>query len=460
MASPSAPDQPDRESAVVSMPSDAQSGQDGADRPPEISPETTAESLTPAKASELLIQRFGGIRPMANKLEVPFTTVQGWKKRGAIPAARVDALRAAARRHGIKLEDSELSAVARFDDGPSDASQAVPPPAPVPPPTATALPTPAAANPIPISEPEPEAEPVFTRTPTPVEPSLPSPLLPMAGESPMASGAARLSLASAVIALLAAGVAVIEPSSSPSSGPSAATDSRLAALESALLSDSRRQEAQISTVKGQIAAFDGRLSVLERDFPAVQRRVLEEGLRSPVLADLLAATQLRNQLETTGPFVNELAAFRMTAFDDLPLKQALDQIANRGKSGIPTQAWLIGRFSVVSANIIRAAAWNHPGQYVTDFFLDTLSDWAPPLYRLTGAPDGSTPRAITERAQAWMAAGDFSRAVEQLGDLTDKPAETAVAWLSEARARVIADHARELLDKHMTALAEHNLVRP
>ena len=442
MASPSASEQPDRELAAVSMSSDARSSQGGADQTPEVDPGTSVESLTPAQASELLIQRFGGIRPMANKLEVPFTTVQGWKKRGAIPAARIDALRAAARRHGIKLEDAELNAVARFDDGPSDAPQvAAPDPASVP-----ATP---AADPVPLLEPEP----VSIQTPAPVEPSLPSSLLPVASESPMASGAARLSFASAVIALLAAGVAVIEPSSSPSSGPSTAIDSRLTALESAILSDSRRQETQIAAIKGQISTFDGRLSALERDFPAVQRRVLEEGLRSPVLADLLAATQLRNQLETAGPFVNELAAFRMTAFDDPPLKQALDQIANRGKSGIPTQAWLIGRFSAVSANIIRAAAWNHPGQRVTDFFLDTLSDWAPPLYRLTGAPEGSTPRA-------WMAAGDFSRAVEQLGDLTDKPAETAVAWLSEARARVIADHAQELLDKHMTALAEQNLVRP
>ena len=53
-----------------------------------------------------------------------------------------------------------------------------------------------------------------------------------------------------------------------------------------------------------------------------------------------------------------------------------------------------------------------------------------------------------------MAAGDFSRAVELLGELADKPAEAAMAWLAEARARVIADHARDLLGKHIQALAE------
>lgn len=43
-----------------------------------------------------VIEAFGGIRPMAAKLGIAATTVQGWKKRGAIPEARqADILRAA-----------------------------------------------------------------------------------------------------------------------------------------------------------------------------------------------------------------------------------------------------------------------------------------------------------------------------------------------------------------------------
>ncbi len=37
-----------------------------------------------------IIERFGGIRPMATKLGVPVTTVQGWKQRNAIPMNRRD----------------------------------------------------------------------------------------------------------------------------------------------------------------------------------------------------------------------------------------------------------------------------------------------------------------------------------------------------------------------------------
>jgi len=499
------------------------------------------EGLTPARASEQLIQRFGGIRPMANKLEVPFTTVQGWKKRGAIPAARLNDLRAAAQRHGIALEEAELEAVARSDerhpDGPRVTAPARPGPEPseapvseplapelsasvgpvpvgeppVPPPEPDRVPpfeVPVEPAPAPLPAPDPTPDPTPAPIPDPVSvpgseailprsapaavtegvpavrpqpvsnPDRPVPPPVAAGSPPVVSGAARLSLAGAAIALVAAAVTILWPAppQSVATAPAAATDHRLSTLEGTLSRLALQQDSQTAAIEKQIGTLDARISlsasqqnadalaarlaILEQSLPALQRQVSSQGLGSPALADLLAATQLRNQLETANPFVTELAAFRLTAFTDPSLKQALDQIANRGKAGIPTQAWLVGRFSVVAANIVRAAAWDHPGQRVTDLLLDLLSDWAPPLYRLTGVPEGSTPRAITERAQAWMATGDFSRAVEQLGELTDKPAETAVAWLAEARARVIADHARELLGKYMLALAEPGTTQP
>ena len=56
------------------------------------------------KASEI-IDRFGGIRPMASKTGIPVTTIQGWKQRDAIPATRREELIAAANQHGIMLGD-------------------------------------------------------------------------------------------------------------------------------------------------------------------------------------------------------------------------------------------------------------------------------------------------------------------------------------------------------------------
>lgn len=53
-------------------------------------------------ASEV-IERFGGIRPMATKIGVAVTTVQGWKKRDAIPGNRYDSIMAAATEHSVDL---------------------------------------------------------------------------------------------------------------------------------------------------------------------------------------------------------------------------------------------------------------------------------------------------------------------------------------------------------------------
>jgi len=60
--------------------------------------------------AERIIARFGGIRPMAHKLNVPVTTVQGWKKRGAIPESRHDDIRSAAAVHGVDIDPDELAA--------------------------------------------------------------------------------------------------------------------------------------------------------------------------------------------------------------------------------------------------------------------------------------------------------------------------------------------------------------
>jgi hypothetical protein len=53
----------------------------------------------------VVIEAFGGIRPMAKKIDVAVTTVQGWKKRNVIPATRRDQILEAAQEHDIDLGD-------------------------------------------------------------------------------------------------------------------------------------------------------------------------------------------------------------------------------------------------------------------------------------------------------------------------------------------------------------------
>ncbi len=62
-----------------------------------------------------IIAAFGGIRPMATRLEVPVSTVQGWKQRDTIPAGRMAAVRAAAEAADIDLSGSAGATPAVID---------------------------------------------------------------------------------------------------------------------------------------------------------------------------------------------------------------------------------------------------------------------------------------------------------------------------------------------------------
>lgn len=55
--------------------------------------------------AEKVIERFGGIRPMSSKIDVPVTTIQGWKKRNIIPGTRRADIEKAASDLNIDLSD-------------------------------------------------------------------------------------------------------------------------------------------------------------------------------------------------------------------------------------------------------------------------------------------------------------------------------------------------------------------
>ncbi|NYZ14666.1 hypothetical protein HL658_19125 [Azospirillum sp. RWY-5-1] len=101
-------------------------GSDTPDQDPNGQQGPNESAQTPGgTAVERIIERFGGIRPMAHKLDIPVTTVQGWKKRGAIPLNRHPDLRSAAVRHGIALDESELDAATPSEERPAGAATGV-----------------------------------------------------------------------------------------------------------------------------------------------------------------------------------------------------------------------------------------------------------------------------------------------------------------------------------------------
>lgn len=78
----------------------------GMDIPMTSSSENTIpEDQNAIEPAEMVIERFGGIRPMASKMSVPVTTVQGWKKRNVIPGNRREDVIRAARQNNIEISD-------------------------------------------------------------------------------------------------------------------------------------------------------------------------------------------------------------------------------------------------------------------------------------------------------------------------------------------------------------------
>lgn len=59
------------------------------------------EMTFPPLAADPVIDLFGGIRPLAHRLSITASTVQGWKERGIIPETRVEAILEAARIDGL-----------------------------------------------------------------------------------------------------------------------------------------------------------------------------------------------------------------------------------------------------------------------------------------------------------------------------------------------------------------------
>ncbi len=65
------------------------------------------------KNASAIIERFGGIRPMAAKVGAPVTTVQGWKKRDVIPGSRRDDVLKAANENNIDISDLAAGSMQR-----------------------------------------------------------------------------------------------------------------------------------------------------------------------------------------------------------------------------------------------------------------------------------------------------------------------------------------------------------
>ena len=408
-----------------------------------------------------VIAAFGGIRPMAHKLDVPVSTVQGWKQRNIIPENRIADILAAAAAH-----DVDLAAIVAVSDTAAASADTPEAEETVPPPTETAR--------------------------------------PEASQLPQNRGSDRLNtdrgvLIIAVIALVIA-VAVggwqLFGGGDQSAGTTAGTDltgitDRLAALESTARSGPSKSQqdqvaADIAGLRAELeriakaptgngtsaAAIDelaSRQQVLETKLGQIQRQAANQaqaasakiaatkteiGQLRQQIADLdgnepatgqhiasavglaLATGRVQRALESGAPLEQDIATLRALAAGDTAIGALLDRLAERAGAGVPTPDALARTFAYVARDVVAVPA------------ADTASGWTDrTLQRLRNVVSvrrvgldvpGDTPEARIARAEAKLAGGDLSGAVSELDSLSGAAADAVAPWLGGARARLNA----------------------
>ncbi len=431
--------------------------------------------------TERIIERFGGIRPMAAKLDTPVTTVQGWKKRGIIPLTRHPDILAAAAREGIALDADELAAADPTPIRPERPAETIILP------TSTAPPTPAPTS-VPVTETV-----IVKRGGAVAYLALVFSLLVLVGVAAGGYGAWQFYLlplqarvaaleahgggnadVDARIAKLEAQARVALPATAPPAQPqptgTTPDGDRLAAVEQQLadLKNGAAQSAQIAKglsdlqvaaggrellaqsirdIQASTAATQGEVERLAAQVTADHTRLdataaavaekRQQGLRAE--AALLAVGQLRDALRTSKPYAKDLAALRGLVGADPEMTAVLDQLQPTADGGVATQEDLSKDFGRLAPDIVRSAVVG-----------DGQSWWRQALYHLESVVSirrvgdtvpGDAVDAIVARAEGKIDDGDLPEAIAGLQALTGLPAQMASPWIAEAQQRVAADQA-------------------
>jgi len=264
---------------------------DHSDNEPTV-PEPSDGSNPNGTAAERIIEKFGGIRPMAHKLNMPVTTVQGWKKRGAIPSNRHPDLLAAASRHNVTLDQAELDAAAPADERPTEESSTIivpssdatgtpsptnlEPEQPVAPTSSTPWTAPRSyeqpATASSLSETETRAEPMRSSTPEPVHTA--EPVRTSGGGKGLAAFAILLALAGTGAAVTAP---VWGPKVIPQVWPPQQSSGNLPGQVTAL----EQRVQQLASRGSDTAPLNDRIAQLEQQLGALQQQVASAPQAAP-----------------------------------------------------------------------------------------------------------------------------------------------------------------------------------
>jgi hypothetical protein len=386
-----------------------------------------------ALSVEAIVERFGGIRPMAAKLDVPVTTVQGWKERGAIPARRWPDIQLSAARHAISLDL----------DPPAHGASAHAAEAPHAPPS------------------RPHAEPARASSVAAPAPrrriglwiAVAAVLLVAAyatfGErAGMPSWRAALDSlrGPAITGSVVTGAAPLPaaPATPPPPAEPAMAE-RLAALEARV---SQSDAATIAVLKAENQRLASELETARAKLEALEGERARQGeARERARRLVMAWGHLRAALATDNPYESSLQLFEAST-EDAELKAAVAPLAPNAAGGVPTRAKLIQRFEAMAPEVMRANAGAGEGFWSgVERRLSSLI-----VVRRTGAraPQGGA-EGMLAAAEAALARGDLAGAVAAL-NLEGAASGAAAEWIAGAKGRLAVERALEAMDKRLLAV--------
>ncbi|MEO3434232.1 mitofilin family membrane protein [Inquilinus sp. CAU 1745] len=446
-------------------------------------PEDPGHEAGTGSPAERVIAAFGGIRPMASKLGIPVTTVQGWKKRQAIPVSRHDDIRAAAIAHVVVLDRADLAASAGPDESPTKEEDKAG--------HVTDIPTDRPDAPEPEKAPEPPETADIRQEAAVSEAKQARDARSLAG---IALGLAILGLLAILTqplwgprlaAVMGAGENGAENGAEDSAGADrlAAMEGRLASLDESLQSLASLNDRlaaleaapagtdaeALAPLQSAISALGDRIEGLESSRTALDsltgrvdrleqtidqsstelERVSaalarSEATDSRTQAIVLAVGQIGQALAQGGSFDSGLTALRSVAAGDPEFQQALETLDAHGAQGVAGREELERRFPAMADAVRQAESLPADASWV-----DQMRASVEGLVTIRPAPgevEGDDPDAILARAEGRLRDGDLAGAVEALGALQGDAAAAAEEWLAAARARLEAERAVEALN--------------
>ena len=423
----------------------------------------TPQQDDPFPDASSVIDAFGGVRPMATRLGVAATTIQGWKSRGNIPDARRQEVRDVAAAAGIDLSD--LPAIAPAQAVPESEEDAVPAAVEINPAAEEDIPAdPSPA--VPAEKPggrgvawlalvaavavgaalytQPKWSPLVYGEPAASAQTVPSALL--ARLDALEARPAPPPLDPVVARLDALDAALRNLPDTPEAGPDltpridelaaglAQTGAQIDGLSSKLDEAAQGTKTALADVaedlRGEVASLRDEFAVLSDQLEDLRGGNAAATGRTTGLA--LAVVSLEQSVVAGDPYGNVLAAVERLSDGDVNVADAVTALKADAGTGIPTRAALEQQFAML-APTLGEPLWANTGVSWADRILARVDSMVS-VRRVEDASGNALPARQAEQA---VAAGDLAQAVAALADTTGPAAD----WVRDAERRINAENA-------------------